>query len=155
MSDAVLALHIAAGGVGLFAGPVAGLARKARGLHTVAGWTYQTCVVVLTATTAVLVALDPDLWPFLLIAVATQAAAAAAVIVRRRRRGGWLPLHVQFVLGSYVSFVTAFTVNTVGGLASWLVPSAVGTVLVAVATARVARTQRATARVPDRLRAPA
>ena len=154
MPDAVLALHVAAGGVGLLAGPVAGLARKARGLHTVAGWTYQGSVAVLTATTAALVALDPGLWPFLLIALPTQAAAAAAVLVRRRRRRGWLPLHVQLVLGSYVSFVTAFTVNTVGGLASWLLPSALGTALVAVTTARVARAQRRPAlRVPDRVQA--
>ena len=138
MHDAVLVLHVAAGAVGLLAGPVAGVARKTRGLHTVAGWTYQGCVALLTATTVVLVALDPALWPFLLIAVPTQAAAVAAVVVRRRRRRGWLPLHVQCVLGSYVSFVTAFAVNTVGGVASWLLPTALGSAVVAVTTARVA-----------------
>ena len=141
MPDVVLSLHIAAGGIGLLTGPVAGLARKAPGLHTVAGWTFQAAVLVLTATTVGLVALDPGRWPFLLIAVPTQAAAAAAVAVRRRRRRGWLPLHVQLVLSSYVSFVTGFTVNTVGGVASWLVPSVVGSLVVATVTARVKRRQ--------------
>lgn len=89
----------------------------------------------------ILVALEPRLWPFLLIAAPTQAAAAAAIVVRRRHRRGWLPLHVQLVLGSYVSFVTAFAVNTVGGLLSWLVPSAVGSIVVALATARATRAQ--------------
>ena len=143
MPDLVLAVHVLAGGVGLLAAPVAALARKAPGLHTRAGWTYQVCVVVLTVTTGWLVVLDPALWPFLLIAAPTQAAAAAAVVVRRRRRPGWRPLHVQLALGSWVSFVTAFSVDTVGGVAGWLVPSAVGSVLVAVVTARVSAPRRA------------
>ena len=139
MPDTVLALHVAAGAAGLVAGPVAALARKTTGLHTAAGWTYQACVALLSATTVVLVALDPALWPFLLIAVPTQVAAAAAVVVRRRRRRGWLVLHVQCALGSYVSFVTAFAVNTVGGPLSWLLPTVLGSVVVASTTARVAR----------------
>ena len=158
MHDVVLVLHVLAGGAGLLAGAVAGLARrKARGVHTACGWAYQACVAVLTATTAVLVVLDPGLWPFLLIAVPTQLAAAAAVVVRRRRRRGWLPLHVQLVLGSYVSFVTAFTVNTLGGLASWLVPTLVGSAVVAVVTQRVAArpAQRTAARASGSVKAPA
>jgi len=99
------------------------------------------------------VSADPSLWPFALIAVATQAAAAGAVVVRRRRRPGWLPQHVQLVLGSYVSFVTAFAVQAVGGLWAWVVPSSVGTVAVAVATTRVA--QRTAASASGRVKAPA
>ena len=141
MHDVVLVLHVAAGAVGLVAGPLAGTARKQRGLHTVAGWTYQACTAVLCASTLVLVALAPALWPFLLLAVPTWAAAVASVVVRRRRRPGWLPLHVQLALGSYVSFVTAFSVQTVGGLASWLVPSALGALTVSLVTRRVQPTQ--------------
>ena len=157
MHDLVLALHVAAGGLGLVAAPVAWSARKARGLHTAAGWTYQACVAVLTASTVVLVALDPALWPFLLIAVGTQAAATGAVVVRRLRRPGWLPMHVQLALGSYVSFVTAFTVQTVGGPWAWAVPSTVGGAAVAVVTARVARrpAQRTAARASGSVKAPA
>lgn len=137
MHDVVLVLHVVAGAVGLVAGPLAGTARKQEGLHTAAGWTYQVCTAVLCASTSVLVALRPALWPFLLLAVPTWTAAVAAVVVRRRRRPGWLPLHVQLALGSYVSFVTAFSVQTVGGLASWLVPAALGALGVSAVTRRV------------------
>lgn len=146
MHDVVLLVHIAAGVLGLAAAPVAALSRKAQGLHTAAGWAYQACTGALCSTTFVLVALDPSLWPFVPIAVGTQAAATAGVVVRRRRRPGWVPLHVQLLLGSYVSFVTAFTVNTVGGLAGWLVPVTVGSAVVAVVTARVTRAQQRPAR---------
>lgn len=142
MPDVVLVLHVLAGALGLVAGPVAGFARKTRGLHTAAGWAYQACTAVLCLTTLVLVALDPSLWPFALLAVPTWAAAVAGVVVRRRRRPGWVAVHVQLVLGSYVSFVTAFTVQTVGGPASWLVPAALGSLVVNVVTRRVAGAHR-------------
>ena len=117
MQDVTLTLHVLAGVVGLAAGPLAACARKSRGLHTVAGWTYQSCVAVLCASTLLLVAADATLWPFVLLAVPTWAAAVAGVVVRRRRRPGWVAVHVQLLLGSYVSFVTAFCVQTIGGLA--------------------------------------
>ncbi len=140
--EVVLVLHVVAGGVGLLAAPVAVLSRRCPSRHMAAGRLYQACVVVLCVTTVLLVAADPTLWPFLLLALGTQAAAAGAVVVRRRRRPGWLPMHVQLVLGSYVSFVTAFTVQAVGGLLSWLVPVVLGSAVVGVATTRVARGQR-------------
>jgi uncharacterized membrane protein YeaQ/YmgE (transglycosylase-associated protein family) len=150
--DVVLALHVGAGAVGLVAGPAAWTARR-RHRHTRAGWLYQGCVAVLCSSTLMLVAADPALWPFALIAVGTQAAAVAGVVVRRRRRPGWLPQHVQLVLGSYVSFVTAFAVQTFGGLWAWVVPSAVGGTAVAVVTARVA--QRTAASASGSVKAPA
>jgi hypothetical protein len=136
MHDLLILAHVAAGAVGLAAGPLAGLARKRRGLHTTAGWAYQACCAVLCLSALALVALEPALWPFALIAVPTQLAAAGAVVVRRRRRPGWLPLHVQLVLGSYVSFVTALVVQVAGG-SWWIVPVVVGSAVTSVATARV------------------
>lgn len=138
----LIVAHVPAGTVGLLAGPVAMAARKAPGLHTAAGWTYQGCTAVLCASALALVALDPSLWGFALIAVPTQAAAAGAVVVRRRRRRGWLVLHVQLVLASYVSFVTALVVQTAGGL-WWVVPTVVGSLGVSAATTRVALQTRA------------
>ena len=91
-------------------------------------------------------ALDPSLWPFVPIAAGTQAAAAAGEVVRRTRRPGWLARHVRLLLGSYVSFVTGFSVNTVGGLAGWPAPTVVGSAAVAVVTARVSAAQRRPAR---------
>ena len=141
MQDLLILAHVAAGAVGLLAGPVAGLARKRRGLHTTAGWTYQVCCAVLCLSALALVALDPGLWPFALIAVPTELAAAGAVVVRRRRRPGWLPMHVQLVLGSYVSFVTAFVVQTAGGF-WWVVPVVAGSAAISVVMARLTTTAR-------------
>ena len=141
MHDLMIVLHVAAGSAGLLAGPLAMTARKRRGLHTAAGWAYQACCLLLCTTALVLVALDPALWGFAVIATVTQVAAAGAVLVRRRARPGWLPVHVQLALGSYVSFVTAFVVQTAGGL-WWVVPVAVGSTAVSVVTARVAAPRR-------------
>jgi hypothetical protein len=137
MHELLIFAHVAAGTVGLAAGPLAGFVRKQRGLHTVAGWAYQACCAVLCTSALALVAIDPALWPFALIAVPTQLAAAFAVVVRRRRRPGWVPLHVQLALGSYVSFVTALVVQLAGGF-WWVVPVAVGSTVVSVVTGRVA-----------------
>ena len=143
MYDLVVAAHVVAGALGLAAGPAAALVRrKARGLHTATGWAYQACCFVLCTTSLVFVAVHPSFWPFALIAVGTQVAAAGAVVVRRRRRPGWLPLHVGLALGSYVSFVTAFCVQTFGGPLAWVVPSALGSVVVTTVASRVARAQQ-------------
>ena len=160
MYDLVVAAHVVAGALGLAAGPVAALARrKARGLHTATGWTYQACCFVLCTTSLVFVAVHPSFWPFALIAVGTQAAAAGAVVVRRRRRPGWVPMHVGLALGSYVSFVTAFCVQTFGGVLAWVVPSTVGGALVTMVATRVAqaqqRPQRTAASASGRVKAPA
>jgi hypothetical protein len=137
MHDLLILAHIVAGTVGLAAGPVAGLARKQHGLHTVAGWTYQICCAVLCTSALALVAMQPALWGFAVIAVLTEAAAVGAVVVRRRRRSGWQPKHVQLVLSSYVSFVTGLVVQTAGGL-WWVVPVVIGSTVVSVVTGRVA-----------------
>lgn len=71
-------------------------------------------------------------------AIPTEIAAVAGVVVRRRRRPGWVPLHVQLLLGSYVSFVTALSVQLTGGvLLGWLVPVAAGSSVVSVVTWRM------------------
>lgn len=139
MHDLLIVAHVAAGAGGLAAAPVASFARKRRGLHTGAGWTYQVCCAVLCLSALALVALDPALWAFALIAVPTQLAAAGAVVVRRRRRPGWLPLHAQLVLGSYVSFVTALVVQTAGGL-WWVVPVGIGSAVITLVVARLSAT---------------
>lgn len=137
MHAVLIVLHITAGALGLLAGPLAMAIPKGGGRHPSAGWVYQACCLVLCATALLLVVLDPALWGFAVIASLTEAAAIGAVLVRHRRRPAWLPLHVQLALGSYVSFVTAFVVQTAGGL-WWVLPVVVGSVAVSVVTARVA-----------------
>lgn len=140
MHSVLIVLHVAAGALGLLAGPLALVAAERAGRHPAAGWVYQACCLVLCTTALLLVALDPALWGFAVIAVLTEGAAAGAVLVRRRRRPGWVPRHVRLALGSYVSFVTAFVVQSAGGL-WWVVPTVVGSTLVGVVTARVAASE--------------
>ena len=162
MRDPVLVVHVLAGAVGLVSGPVAACARRRRALHTTAGQLYVGCVAALCLSALLLVARDLALWPFVPLAAGTSAAAAAGVVSRRRSRPGWRPRHAQLLLGSYVSFVTAFTVQTVGGLLSWLVPVVVGSTVVSVVTARTTapravavRAQRTAASASGNVKAPA
>lgn len=138
MHGPLLVVHVLAGTLGLGAGVLAALARKWRGLHTVAGWTYQVCCAVLCTSAVGLVVLDASLWPFLLLAVPTEVAAVLGVVVRRRRRPGWIPVHVQLLLGSYVSFVTALCVQlTDGALLGWLIPVVIGSTVINVVVTRL------------------
>jgi hypothetical protein len=138
---ALLVPHIVAGSLGLAAGVAAGLVPKRAGWHPLLGWTYQACCAVLCLSALGLVALDPGLWAFALIAVGTEAGAVGGVVVRRRRRPGWIPLHANLVLSSYVSFVTALVVQTIGGWA-WVVPVVVGSAVISVVVGRLTVRER-------------
>ena len=138
---ALLVAHITAGSVGLAGGVAAGLMPKRAGWHTLLGWTYQACCAVLCLSALGLVALDPSLWAFALIAIGTELCAVGGVVVRRRRRRGWIPLHANLVLSSYVSFVTALVVQTVGGWA-WVVPVVLGSALISVVVGRLTAAER-------------
>ncbi len=146
LHTALIVAHVAAGGLGLLAGPLALLGRRRRGrLHVRAGWVYLACAWVLCTTALALVALDPGLWGFAVIAVATLVCAGGAVVVRRGRRAGWLPLHANLALSSYVSFVTAFVVQTAGGW-WWVVPVVVGSLATSVTVARLSAGTRVVGR---------
>lgn len=134
-----LSLHIVAGTAGLLVGPAAMLAPKRGGRHPQLGLVYQAIVALLACSAIGLVALSPArLWPFAAIAVATEAAALGGWFVRRRHRPGWLPVHVSFMCGSYVSFVTAFLVVNWHSPLAWILPTVVGSPLIAVAARRAA-----------------
>jgi hypothetical protein len=145
--DALLAVHICAGVGGLLVGPIAMRAPKRRGLHTRAGLAYQVAVAVLAATALGLVVLAPGrLWGLGVIAVATEAAALAGLAVERRRAPGWLSWHIGLMCGSYISFVTAALVVNWASPLAWILPTIVGTPLIAAATAHAGRHPVPTAR---------
>jgi uncharacterized membrane protein len=128
----VLTIHIASGATGLLIGPLTMRAPKRRGLHTRLGTAYQVASAGLCTTAVGLVLLHPVAWPLAPIAVATEAAALGGLLVRRAARPGWLPVHISLMCGSYVSFVTAFlVVNFPGSAIPWIVPTIVGTPLIA------------------------
>ncbi len=155
----VLVTHVAAGVIGLVVAWPALLAPKRRGLHTVAGRVYAGALVVMTATALVLASADPArLAGLAVIAVATLAAGVVGVWFARHRprvgRRGWMVWHLNLMCGSVISFVTAFAVTMTGGhWLSWVVPTLVGSPLIARTTARVvARSHHAPSRpvVADR-----
>ena len=139
----ILLVHIAAGIAGLLAGPGAIKAAVDDRRDTAGAQAYLAAVTVLTITAAGLAALRPDaLWPFLLLAVGTEAAVLAA---RRARRTDH---HVRLVGGSYISLVTALLVVSWGSIAAWILPTVIGTLLVERAAGATRR--RPPARTPSR-----
>jgi hypothetical protein len=145
----LLTIHITAGTLGLVLGPVAMRARKRKGLHTAAGITYQWCTLALCTSALGLVALKPSLWPFAVIASATEASALAGWRARRRHRAGWRRRHVIAMCSSYVSFVTAFpVVNFAGSPFAWILPTVIATPLIAIAAARASGGEHGSTPVP-------
>jgi hypothetical protein len=122
---ALLTWHVTAGAAGLLLGPAAMRAALTGRRRTAAGRAYLMAVTVLTVTAAALVALEPGaLWPFFLLALATEAAVIAA------RRAPRPDGHVRLVCGSYVSLVTALLVVIWGSIFAWVLPGVIGSVLV-------------------------
>ena len=126
----LLVSHVAAGVAGLLMGPAAMAASLQNRRDTAPTTAYRAAVTVLTATAAGLVALNPTLWPFLLLAAGTQ----AAVLLARTAQP--LDRHVRLVCGSYVSLVTALLVVSWGSILAWVLPTVIGTVLVERASRR-------------------
>ena len=137
MHSFFLVPHIVAGSVGLLIGPLAIAMPKRSPWHPRVGLAYQVAVGLLAVSAIRLVALAPGrLWGLGLIAVATEIAALAGLLVRRRRASGWLPQHVGLMCGSYVSFVTAFLVVNWSSPLAWVLPTLIGTPLIARAAGR-------------------
>lgn len=76
-----------------------------------------------------------------MIAAATEAAALVGWFVRRRHRPGWLPWHVSLMCGSYVSFLTAFLVVNWHTPLAWILPTVIGSPLIAMSARRAAYDQ--------------
>lgn len=145
MRSVVLTVHIAAGIAGLLVGPAAMRAAMKDQRRTASTAGYLAAVTVLTTSAAALVALRPGaLWPFLLLAVGTQAAVLAARHARR------IDHHVRLVGGSYISLVTALLVVSWGSISAWILPTLIGTVLVerAAGASRRRRPSRTPSRSP-------
>ena len=138
----LLVVHVGAGCAGLLIGAGALLVPKRRGWHVRLGLAYQVVVALMTTSAlALAVTASTTPWVLVLIAVATEAAAITGWIVARRRRPGWLPVHISFVAGSYVSFVTAALLVNWSSPLAWVLPTLIGSPVIA----RVARRARARA----------
>jgi hypothetical protein len=153
MYTVLLVIHVAAGSLGLVAGPLAMVAPKRRGRHPRLGQFYVVLTAALCLSAVGLAALDPAVWWLGVIGVATLAAAVGGWWVRRRRFSGWLIWHINLMCGSYISFVTAFLIVNLGlgSVVAWSAPTIVGSLLIARATIRATRTRTpaGTADVPE------
>jgi hypothetical protein len=145
MRTLLLTVHISSGTLGLLAGPLAMLVPKRRGWHPRIGRIYQVCVALICVTAVGLAVMQPALWWLGVIAVATWAAALTGWLLGRRRPPGWLPWHISLMCGSYISLVTALFVVNLGvhAIVAWVLPTVVGSPLIARAAYRAATAPQA------------
>lgn len=145
MRTLLLTVHISSGTLALLAGPLAMLVPKRRGWHPRIGRIYQLCVALICVTAVGLAVMQPALWWLGVIAVATWATALAGWQLGRRRPPGWLPWHISLMCGSYISLVTALFVVNLGvhAIIAWVLPTVVGSPLIARAAYRAAISPRA------------
>jgi len=134
---ALLVPHVAAGTLGLALGPLAMVLPK-RARHAVVGRVFVGVTVVMTTTALALALLSlPGNAHLAVIATATLAACVAGLVVRRRRRPGWLRPHVVLMLSSYTSFTTAFLLTVWDSPLAWVLPTVVGSPLIALTVRRL------------------
>lgn len=137
MHTPVLVLHVVSGSAGILLAPFVLSAPKRRGRHTRLGYAYQLAVAGVAVTAVALAAFHwSRLWWLAVIGVLTEAAALGGLAVRLRRPPGWLPWHVSLMCGSTISLVTALFVVNLGGPVAWVLPTAVGSPLIALAARR-------------------
>lgn len=141
MHAALLTIHVTSGTFALILGPVAMFLPKRPQRHPQVGIAYQISVAVLFVSAIGLTAMHPVLWGLDVIVAVTWASALAGLWVRRQKRRGWLPLHVSFMCGSYISLATTFLVVNLGpgSVIAWALPTAVGAPLIAWRSALAGR----------------
>jgi hypothetical protein len=83
-------------------------------------------------------------WPFVLIGTGTLACAAGGLWFALRRPRGWTAPHLSPMSSSAILFVTAFALQmTQFNPLAWILPTVIGTPLIARRTAREARVWQA------------
>ncbi|MCL4744478.1 MAG: hypothetical protein KJZ83_03585 [Burkholderiaceae bacterium] len=141
----VLGLHIACGTGALICGAVSMCARKSRGLHSAAGETYHWLFAGILVSGCTLAFLDwQRLWWFVPVAAFSYAFALLGYLSAKLRWKNWLRHHLAGQGGSYISMITAVLVVNVGvgSWWAWVLPTIVGTPLIAWVTREVARGRR-------------
>ena len=150
--SALLLAHVLLGFAVIALGPLAMLARKGPGLHPRIGEAYHAVILGVCLTAAGLAVLDwARLWGFLPIALASYAFALVGYAAAKLRFRGWLQVHVIGQGGSYIAMVTALLVVNwqaifgEPGLSSvwpWVIPTLLGTPLIAWTRRRVSQLSR-------------
>jgi hypothetical protein len=141
----VLGIHIAAGALGLFLGPVAmwrGSRRLAEGqsMRSGADTAYQWSVLTVCLSAIVLVIwFRPELWWLVPVAAFSYSLVLLGHVAAATRFRGWTHAYAHGQGGSYIAVVTALVVvaSTVDGpvhgpaeAIPWALPVVVGTLLI-------------------------
>jgi len=140
-------VHVVAGACALIVGPVAMWAPKKIGLHSRMGVAFFVAVTAVSLSGGTLAVLHWETRaPFLFIAIGTFACALLGYVAAKTRWRYWLLAHVIGQGSAYTAMVTAFIVANwddftgVSGTAVpavFLVPMAIGTIMVAWVTYQV------------------
>ena len=145
---AFLAIHVLGGLTAVISGAIAAIARKGSSRHVRAGrWYYRAITVVfITATILAAMRWRQDYY-LLILGTAAFGAATTGYQHRRRHRPGDTA-HIAGMGAAYVVMLTAFYVDNgprlplwdrLPTLAFWLLPSAIGTPIIARAVTRARR----------------
>lgn len=137
---AILAVHVTAALIAVICGAMLALRRKGDQRHRRTGHVYALARTVVAITTVALSAFDIGRdWPLDILGVLAAGLAGLGVAHRRRHRPGHTG-HILAMGGSYVLMLTAFYVDNgkslplwrdLPTLTYWLLPTAVGTPLIA------------------------
>ena len=148
LRDVVLALHIAAGALGLALGPAA--LWRSRGGPAVAGdigTVYLVSVLAVSLTALGLIVFEwSALWWLTILAAFSSSLAILAFLAPRLRFRGWARACAHGEGGSYIALVTALLVVSVDGpaaVAAWTVPTLAGLPLIELRAARLRARERA------------
>jgi hypothetical protein len=150
LHDALVVVHVVAGGAGLVLAWPTLYARKRRGMHTVLGRIFAGAAAGVCGTTFVLFAMNPgELFGLGILGLLTAVWTGGGVWLARtkpRVPGGWMRWHLQLMGSAVIAFVTAFLVQmTDGSLVAWIGPTIVGSPLIGRRSAQLAAPRRRTA----------
>ncbi|MED1787183.1 DUF2306 domain-containing protein [Brevibacillus laterosporus] len=153
----LIALHILAGTVCLLTGLLAIIMRKKRGFHTIYGEIYHGSYVVIFLTSIITAIWHWEESAYLFfIALFSYGLALYGYLARKRRWTEWVGKHIYGMLGSYIGVITAVLVvnqakipvlNQWPSLLLWLLPTIIGSPLIAMVQRQSGKRKMATKRV--------
>ncbi|MGG0756666.1 DUF2306 domain-containing protein [Brevibacillus laterosporus] len=153
----LIALHILAGTACLLTGLLAIIMRKKRGLHTIYGEIYHGSYVVIFLTSIITAIWHWEESAYLFfIALFSYGLALYGYLARKRRWTEWVGKHIYGMLGSYIGVITAVLVvnqakipvlNQWPSLLLWLLPTIIGSPLIAMVQRQSGKRKMATKRV--------
>lgn len=153
-TNALLWIHIATGFLCLLTGAWAMMVSKRKGSHTTMGVWYHWLMVLMCGSAVVLgLVYWQRAWHLFLLAIFSYSGALKGYLAAKKRPANWLRVHISGMAGSYIGVVTAFllavgrrfdSVPQPVQMATWILPTLIGTILITRAQFRWATSKRQT-----------